>query len=286
MKFGSANYLYEVQENWGQLPEGFKLGWIPAVAVDSQDRVYVYSRSEHPMVVFDREGNFLASWGEEVLKDAHGIFIDTEDNIYCAERNTHVIRKFTKDGKLLLELGTPDRPGAEDNPFNLPTDIALGPDGEMFISDGYGNSRVHRYSPDGELIMSWGKSGAGPGEFNLPHSVWVDSRNRVMVADRQNNRIQLFTLDGEYITEWRDFLHPDDIFIDDEDIVYVAELDQRVTIITLDGEVLARWGSERGSEVPGEFFACPHGIWADSHGDLYVGEVQAGQRLQKFIRQK
>jgi len=286
MTFGSSNHTYEVQEGWGQLPEGWKFGWIPAVAVDSQDRIYVYSRSEHPMVVFARSGNFLTSWGEGILKDAHGIFIDVEDHIYCVERNTHVMRKFTKDGELLMTLGIPNQPGAEGEPFNLPTDIALGPDGEMFISDGYGNARVHKYSPDGELIMSFGTPGTGPREFNLPHSVWVDPRNRVMVADRQNNRIQLFTLDGEYITEWGDFLHPDDIFIDLDGIVYVAELEQRVTILTLDGEVLAQWGSERGSEVPGEFLACPHGIWADSHGDLYVGEVQANHRLQKFIRQK
>jgi streptogramin lyase len=286
MAFGSGKYTYEVQEGWGKLPKGWKFSWIPAVAVDSKDRIYVYSRSEHPMVVFDREGNFLKSWGEDILKDAHGLFIDAEDNIYCVERNTHVMHKFTPDGELLMTLGTPDKPGAEGEPFNLPTDLALGPDGEMFITDGYGNARVHKYSPDGELIMSWGKPGKGPGEFNLPHCVWVDRRNRVMVADRQNNRIQFFTLDGEYITEWGDFRHPDDIFVDENDIVYVAELDQRVTILTLDGKILAQWGSQRGSEVPGEFFACPHGIWTDSRGDLYVGEVQADQRLQKFIRKR
>ena len=107
-----------------------------------------------------------------------------------------------------------------------------------------------------------------------------------MVADRANNRIQFFTLSGEYIEEWGDFLQPDTIYIDANDIVYIAELDQRITILTLDGEVLSQWGNKRGSEVPGEFYACPHGIWGDSHGDLYVGEVQADGRLQKFIRQK
>ena len=285
MAFGAGTHIYEVQEGWGQLPEGWAFGWIPAVAVDSQDRVYVYSRSEHPMVVFDREGNFLTSWGDDILKDAHGIFIDAADNIYCTERETHCVRKFTSDGELLMTLGTPDQP-ADGTPFNLPTDLALGPDGEMFVSDGYGNARIHKYSPDGELIKSWGTPGDGPGEFDLPHCVRVDPRHRVMVADRSNNRIQFFTLDGEYIEEWGDFRQPDTIFIDDEETVYIAELDQRVTILTLDGEIIAQWGSERGSTVPGEFFACPHGIWVDSHDDLYVGEVQADGRLQKFIRQK
>lgn len=286
MVFGQGTHQYTVQENWWTLPEGWEFGWIPAVAVDSLDRVYVYSRSEHPMVVFDRDGNFIDSWGDDILKDAHGIFIDADDNIYCTEREPHVIRKFTTDGELLMTLGTPDVPGADGEPFNLPTDLALGPDGEMYISDGYGNARVHKYSPDGELIKSWGQPGTGPGEFDLPHCVRVDPRNRLMVADRENNRIQFFTLDGEYIEEWGDLLQPDTIYIDDDDLVYIAELGQRVTIMTLDGEVISQWGSERGSTVPGEFFACPHGIWLDSHGDIYVGEVQADARLQKFIRQR
>ena len=286
MVFGQGTHQYTVQEDWWTLPEGWEFGWIPAVAVDSQDKIYVYSRSEHPMVVFDRDGNFIDSWGDDILKDAHGIFIDADDNIYCTERDTHVVRKFTTEGELLMTLGTPDAPGAEGEPFNKPTDFALGPDGEMYISDGYGNARVHKYSPDGELIKSWGQPGTGPGEFDLPHCVRVDPRNRLMVADRENNRIQFFTLDGEYIEEWGDLLQPDTIYIDDDDLVYIAELGQRISIMTLDGEVISQWGSERGSTVPGEFLACPHGIWLDSHGDIYVGEVQADARLQKFIRQR
>ncbi len=286
MVFGQGTHQYTVQEEWWTLPEGWEFGWIPAVAVDSQDRVYVYSRSEHPMVVFDRDGNFIDAWGDDILKDAHGIFIDADDNIYCTERDTHVMRKFTTAGELLMTLGTPDAPGAEGEPFNKPTDFALGPDGEMYISDGYGNARVHKYSPDGELIKSWGQPGTGPGEFDLPHCVRVDPRNRLMVADRENNRIQFFTLDGEYIEEWGDLLQPDTIYIDNDDLVYIAELGQRISIMTLDGEVISQWGSERGSTVPGEFLACPHGIWLDSHGDIYVGEVQADARLQKFIRQR
>ena len=275
-----------MQEDWWSLPAGWEFGWVPAVAVDSQDRIYVYSRSEHPMVILDRDGNFIGSWGDDVLKDAHGIFIDADDNIYCVERDTHVMRKFTTDGELLMTLGTPDEPGTEGEPFNKPTDLALGPEGEMFISDGYGNARIHKYSPEGELIKSWGQPGSGPGEFDLPHCVRVDPRNRLMVADRENNRIQFFTLEGEYIEEWGDLLHPDTIYIDEEEYVYIAELDQRITIMTLDGEVVSRWGSEPGSTVPGEFLACPHGIWLDSQGDIYVGEVQADARLQKFVRQR
>ena len=250
--------------------------------MDSQDRVYVYSRSEHPLVVFDREGNFLTSWGEGILKDAHGIFIDSDDNIYCVEWNIHIMRKFTSDGKLLMTLGTPDVPGKEGDPFNLPTDIALSPEGDMYISDGYGNSRVHKYSADGKLLFSWGEPGNGSGQFDLPHSVWVDKKGRVFIADRENNRIQIFDPNGKYVTEWTGFLQPDDLYFDADETVYVAELGHRVSILNTEGEVLARWGEKSG--VPGQFLACPHGIWADSHGDLYVVEVQGDHRIQKFVR--
>ncbi|OGG50535.1 MAG: hypothetical protein A3F84_20435 [Candidatus Handelsmanbacteria bacterium RIFCSPLOWO2_12_FULL_64_10] len=286
MTFGSGAHTYKVQEGWARPPDGWKFGWIPAVAVDSQDRIYVYSRSEHPMVVFDREGNFLASWGEDILKDAHGIFIDAQDHVYCVERQTHCMRKFTPDGRLLMTLGAPGQEGADGQPFRLPTDIAFDSKGDMYISDGYGNARVHKYTAHGQWIKSWGRPGAGPGEFNLPHCVRVDRHDRLLVADRSNNRIQFFDTDGNYLMEWTGLNHPDTIFIDEDDIVYVAELDQRVSILTLEGRRLTDWGRGVKSETPGEFRACPHGIWADSRGDLYVSEVQTDGRIQKFIRQR
>jgi sugar lactone lactonase YvrE len=284
MAFGRGRYTYEVVEGWGKLPPGWSFGWIPAVAVDSKDRVYVYSRSEHPMVVFDRDGNFLTSWGEDVLKDAHGLFIDKNDILWCVERDTHCVHKMTTDGKLLMTIGTPDVPGEDGKPFRKPTDIAFASTGEIFISDGYGNSRIHKYSPDGKLLKSWGRPGAGPGEFNLPHGVRVDRHDRVLVCDRENNRIQIFDTEGEYQTEWRGLLQPDFIYIGPDDTLYVAELQQRVSVLSPEGERLADWGGGVKSAKPGEFLACPHGIWGDSRGDLYVGEVQADHRLQKFAR--
>ena len=183
-------------------------GWVPAVAFDSADRVYVYSRSERPMIVFDREGHIVASWGEEVLKDAHGIFIDDRDQIWCVERETHCVRQFTRDGELLMTLGTPDQEGAEGQPFRLPTDLTLDADGFIYVSDGYGNTCIHKYAPNGEFIKTWGRPGTGPGEFDLPHCVRVDQRGRLMVADRANNRIQFFDTDGNYLEEWGGFHHP------------------------------------------------------------------------------
>jgi len=285
--FGSGQYTYKVATGWGKLSAGWKWGWIPAVACDSQDRVYVYSRSEHALAIFDREGNFLDSWGEKILRDAHGIYIDPEDNVYCTEHSAHCVYKFNRYGELVMELGTPDKPAEQDgDPFNQPTDLAVASTGALFVSDGYGSARVHKFSPDGELLLSWGERGNGPGQFALPHSVRVDRHDRVWVCDRENGRIQIFDANGNFLAERTGLRRPSTVFFDpNEDAVYVAELDYQVSIYTLDGKLIARWGGGQESDRPGEFLACPHGIWVDSHGDLYVSEVGVDGRLQKFVRQ-
>ncbi len=286
MAFGEGGYTYEVAEGWFKPPQGWRFGWIPAIACDSQDRVFVYSRSEHPLVIFDRDGNFIAEWGKEILKDAHGIWIDAEDNVYCTERNTHCVRKFNRHGALVMTLGTPGKPAERDgDPFNKPTDLATASTGELFVSDGYGNARVHKFTPDGRFIKSWGERGSGPGQFALSHCVRVDRYDRVWVCDRENRRLQIFGADGSYLTEWTGLLRPDTICFDPKDeVVYIAELEHQVSIWTLEGELIAKWGGGKPSEKPGEFLGGPHGIWVDSQGDLYVGEVQVEGRLQKFVR--
>lgn len=291
MLFGTGKYTYRVAEGWGQPPEGWTWGWIPAVACDSQDRVYVYSRSEHPLAVFDRDGSFIETWGDGILppKAAHGIYIDAEDNVYCTDNSNHAIYKFNRDGDLVMRLGTPGQPAdADGDPFNSPTDLDVASTGELFISDGYGNARVHKYSPDGELLLSWGERGTGPGEFALSHCVRVDKDDRVWVCDRENNRIQIFDTDGNFLTEWTDLLRPNTVYFDpNADVVYVAELTHQFSIYTLDGQLITKWGGAEPSEQPGEFRGGPHGIWMDSHGDLYMGEVELGVegRIHKYIRQ-
>lgn len=287
MIVGTGKYTYEIAEGWGQLPEGWTWGCVTAVACDSQDRVYVYARSEHPLIIFDRDGTFLASWGEDILEDAHGLYIDAADNVYCTERNTQCIRKFNSDGQLVMTIGTPNKPAAKDgDPFNKPTDVGMASNGDLFISDGYGNARVHKYSPDGELLLSWGERGSGPGQFDLSHCARVDRYDRVWVCDRQNWRIQIFDTDGNYLTEWTDLARPDTVFFDpQDDVVYMAEVEGQVSIYTFDGELITKWGGARRSDVLGGFLGGPHGIWMDSHGDLYVGEVETTERFQKFIRQ-
>jgi len=271
---------YEVVEGWGRLPESWVYTQVAGVAVDSKDRVLVLCRGAHPIIVFSREGEFIESWGEGVFSNAHGAYIDAEDSFYCVDSADHTIRKFARDGGLVFTLGTEDVPAPPGRPFNKPTDLAQSPNGDLYVSDGYGNSSVHRFTADGEFIQSWGEPGSGPGQFNLPHGVWVDGK-RVYVADRQNNRVQIFTPEGEYLEEWGNLLRPCDIYFDKRGRVYVAELTHRVSILNKRGEVLARIGGVESS-APGQFVA-PHCVWKDSHGALYVGEVLEGQRIQKFV---
>ena len=286
MPFGYGDYVYELDEGWGTLPDGWVFGQIPAVACDSEDRVYVYSRSAHPLVIFDRDGNFLDSWGEGILKDAHGIYIDGEDNVYCAERDNHAVFKFNPKGELVMTLGTPGKPGPWNKPFNVPTDVAILESGELLVSDGYENRCVHYFSPEGEWLRSFGDDGTGPGEFKLVHTVRVDRYNRIWICDRDNRRIQIFDADGQFITEWKDLPQPDNIYFDTEDdVVYIAELEQEVSIYTFDQELLSQWGGRQLSDKPGEFCGAAHGIWLDSRGDMYVGQVWTDGPLQKFIRQ-
>ena len=275
-------FTYEVVEGWGELPEGWTFTQVAGVAVDSYDNVYVFNRSPHPIIVFDREGKFLNSWGEGIFKTPHGIYMEHDDHVYLADSGNHTVRKFTTGGKLVMTIGTENRAGTNGAPFNRPTDVAISSSGEIFVSDGYGNSRMHRYSPDGKLLQSWGELGNGVGQFDLPHGVFVDKQDRVCVADRENHRIQIFTPNGEFITQWAGFRQPCTVFIDGDDSIYVPELQHRISILSLDGELQARWGG-KSSHDPG-LFVAPHTACTDSHGDLYVGEVLEGQRIQKFVR--
>ena len=177
---GTGNHRYRVVENWAKLPDGWNLTDVAAVAVDSKDRVYVFNRGEHPMVVLNRDGSFIKSWGEGLFKRAHGLHIDADDNLYCTDDGDHTVRKCTTDGKVLLTIGIPDEPAPymSGEPFNRCTHTALSPKGEIYVSDGYGNACVHKYTPDGKLIKTWGEPGTDPGQFNIVHNI-VDRRGRL-----------------------------------------------------------------------------------------------------------
>jgi len=286
---------YELVEGWGNLPAGWVWGQVGAVGVDSKDQVHVFTRTEHPYMIFDRAGKLVDHWGEQIFEDAHGICIAPNDDVFLVDRNPQIVLKFNSAGRHLLSLGKRHQPSdtgyTDENrkvlyagpPFHHPTDVSLSPDGNFYVSDGYRNTRVHKYAQDGTLLFSWGEPGTGPGQFNLVHSVW-EHKGKVYVADRQNNRIQIFTPQGEYLDVWPGFDQPCKIYVDKDEVMYVAELGARVSIVDLQGNILGRWGGERSHE-PGQFFG-PHGIWTDSEGSIYVAEVLQGARLQKFARRK
>ena len=281
MDMSSGSYRYRVVEGWGVGPHGYDPnGMVAGVAVDSDDRVYAFRRTPEPAVlVYEGDGRFLHSWGEGIFAEPHAIWVDAQDHVYCTDREDHTVREFESDGQLVRAMGTPHQPGAPGLPFNKPAKAVTSPSGEIWVADGYGQSRIHRFSADAELLLSWGEPGQGAGQFNLPHSLGVDGRDRVVVVDRENHRLQLFDARGTFLEVWPDLRQPMDLCIDTEDVVYVAEAYQRVSIWSPDGTLLARWGQE--GTAPGRFASFLHGICLDSHGDLYVADES---RMQKFER--
>lgn len=264
---------------WPQVGD-LKLGQTSAVAVDRDGRVYVFHRGEHPILCFGPEGQLLRYWGDGLIEQAHGLRIDARGNIWITDIGRHVVRKFTPQGELLLTLGTEDSPGLTPKQFDKPTDVAFGPEGELYVSDGYGNSRVVKFAADGRYLKSWGKPGSRPGEFNLPHSVVLDSKGRVIVADRENDRIQVFDAEGMLLEIWAGFA-PFGLAITSDDDLFVAD-GRAHKVLRLDrhGKVVQSWG-EQGGE-PGQF-DLPHMLALDREGNLYVAEI-TGQRVQKLQR--
>lgn len=287
---GIAPHTYEVVEGWGQLPDGWTYREAAAVGVDSKDNVYVFSRGEHPIIVYDSDGNFLRSWGEDLFVRAHGITMGPDDTIYCTDDDDHTVRKCTLDGRVLLTLGVPGKstPFMSGEPFNKCTHVALDPDnGDIYVSDGYRNAKVHKYSPDGKLLFSWGEPGTGPSEFNIVHNIATDRDGWVYVADRENHRIQVFDRNGRYETQWTNMSRPCGLYIHpgESQTVYVGEfgsaialnaeapnLGPRVSLMDTQGNTLARLGDGPISEEVGRFIA-PHGVAVDSQGSIYVAEV-------------
>jgi DNA-binding beta-propeller fold protein YncE len=272
---------YSVNIKFGEepvdtLPDGWKLGRVSAVATDSDSNVYIVQRGKKadPVIVFDRKGKFLRSWGRGLLQVPHGIRVDREDNVFITDLGTQQVYKFTKEGKLLLTLGTKGVAGAGENSFNQPTDIGFAKNGDFYVGDGYGNSRVVKFSKEGKFLMSWGKAGRGPGEFQVPHAVQVDSKGWVYVSDRENNRIQIFDANGKFIKQWTHLGATQGMVIlanDDMWILTHRNAVENLTYDTLAGRIMhidIKTGKILGSmETPG------HWLDVSKFGELYVGSL-------------
>jgi DNA-binding beta-propeller fold protein YncE len=289
-RFGGDRFSYRAEAAWGRLPAGWRLGDVAGVSVDAADNVYVFHRGPHPMIVFDRAGNVLDSWGDRIFTRPHATFIAPDQTIFCADDGDHTVRRCTLGGRVLATYGTPHQPSPymSGRPFNRCTHTAMSPEGDIYISDGYGNAKVYKFAPDGRMITSWGSPGTDPGQFNLPHNICCDAHGRVYVADRENHRIQVFDGDGEFLTQWNNLHRPSALYLTGgpDPVAYIGEIGPylrsnsgwpnvgpRLSICSLDGALLARLATEPGAGTnPGQFLS-PHGITVDSRGDMYVGDV-------------
>ena len=285
---GTGKYTYTAILDWAKLPPGESFETVSAVATDSQDRVYAFQRKDPPIVVFDRDGKFLSSWGDGSFIFAHGFHI-ANDIIYLTDRDSSVCIMYTLDGKPIQMLG---RHGVHSDtgceragdlvpraagPFNYPSELVPAPSGDLYVSDGYRNARIHRFSGDGQLKASWGQPGkTDPGQFHLPHSLLVDNDSVVFVCDRENHRIQAFSADGEFRAIWTDIQRPMDISEDKDGVLYISEGEvdgssARVSLLDKQGNVLSRFNCRGG-----------HGSWVDVHGDIYVATPGG---VDKYVRQ-
>lgn len=298
---------YQVVHGWPELPEGEVLGSVAGVGVDSRGDVFVFHRAGRtwpdsdkllltpiaaPTIdVFDgRSGKLLTRWGANRFAMPHGLTVDDHDNVWVTDVALQQVCKFSHDGKELLTLGERGVAGNDAGHFNRPTGVAVAPDGSFYVSDGYRNTRVMKFSPEGKFLFQWGARGAGPGQFDLPHGIALDAAGRVYVADRSNQRVQIFDASGHYLSQWQDreIGRPYAVAIAGNGHAFIADggdqpqapPDRSAWVeVALDGSPLARIG--RFGNYDGQF-EMAHSIAVAADGSVYLGDI-TGARVQKFV---
>ncbi len=289
----AAGNPYRMEEGWAKLPEGRKWGAAIGVDIAPDGRsVWVFDRcataddcsgsSLAPIQTFDATGRLVASFGGGLFNYPHGFFVDRDENVWVSDGRVkggkgHTVMKFSPDGRLLMTLGKPGMAGNGPDTFNGPSDVLVAPSGEIFVADGHGgetNARIVKLSRDGRFIKAWGRKGSGPGEFDSPHGLAMDSAGRLFVADRSNNRIQIFDQEGRFLDEWRQFGRPSGLFIDRHDVLYAA--DSQSTDATNPGYRQGiRIGSVRDGLVtafiPWNETNTIEGVAVDADGNVYAG---------------
>jgi len=296
---------YTVDATWPQKPADFAWAQMPGIAIDAKDRVYIFTRSNPAIQLYKTDGTFLRSWDMEDPSGAHFIRVGPKGNIWTADITDHVIRKYTPEGKMLLTIGELGHAGTDEKHFDRPTDIAVLPTGDIFVSDGYRNRRIIHFDKTGGYVNQWGEAGNKPGQFALPHSIVADSKGRLYVADRENARIQVFDTKGKLLDVWPNLITPWGLHVTKNDEIWVTGSspvrkdvpdetgewvvtpppDQVVMKLNSNGKVLLRIPLAKTTVAPGKpgELDWVHGIATDSQGNLYLGDIQ-GRRAQKFSR--
>ena len=274
---------HQLVNDWAKLPKGWNFGETSGVATDKQDNVWVFTRGSHPVMQFDRTGKFLQAWPDIKIVSSHGIRVDPDGNVWLIDVKGHVVIKCNTEGRVLMIVG--NRQGVAGNndskdAFNEPTGIAFDKQGNFYVSDGYVNARVIKFNKDGEYLTHWGKKGTADGEFNLVHDVCFDSQGRLYVADRLNQRIQIFDTNGKFLGKWTDIGAPWGLaYSAKENCIYMCDgVNNRIVKLNMDGQVIGTLSSY--GKAPGKLdFA--HNMALDSTGALYVAEIK-NWRVQKF----
>lgn len=303
MRLGTGRHTYELVKGWGRLPEGKRFGYTHGVAVDGKGRVLIHNQSPDAVAIFDPDGNFLGSWGSGFKEGAHGMQLSREaegEFLYFADIARHCVVKTTLDGEELWRIGYPKESGLYEAPEKfVPTNVAIAPNGDFYVTDGYGQWYIHQYNRNAEYIRSWGGRGSEPGLLACPHGIIVDIRGgepRVLVADRGNERLQYFSLDGEYLeTVSGELRRPCHFDIRGEDLL-IPDLFGRVTIFDRNNHLITHLGDTPGVEyepdypnlpheqrIPGKFIS-PHAAYWDAEGNIYVVEWISDGRVTKLRR--
>ena len=253
---------YAVRRDWAKWPGAVAKGFLSWVTVGSDGRIYALQRGATPVVVFEADGSFAEAWGDDLIADGHGIWATDNGRLFIADRDAHEIVVTDLSGHVLQRLGARHAP-QDGAPFNHPTHASQAPDGEIYVADGYGNVNVHRFAANGEHLQTWGGSGSGPGQFTTPHCTWAMA-DRVYVADRENERVQVFDREGQHLHDLSGLFHPMCIWVDDEGYVYVSDQVPRIVKYAPDGAIAGRCrGAINGA----------HGLYGDAAGNLYLAEL-------------
>ncbi|MDE0005977.1 MAG: peptidyl-alpha-hydroxyglycine alpha-amidating lyase family protein [Rhodospirillaceae bacterium] len=285
---------WRMTEDWAQLPEGVIWGQIISLEVDEQGNLYAFhrcsantciDRTEPPLLKFDPTGNLLMTWGEGLLVWPHGLHLDAQGNIWLTDGESHEGRgdqvfKLSPEGEVLMTIGTAGVTGDGPHTFNGAADVIVAGDGSIFVADGHINNRIVKYSPEGEYLLEWGEAGAGPGEFDTPHALAMDSRGRLFVADRGNLRVQIFDQQGNFLDEWKQFGRPSGVTITADDRIYVASQNGENSELNPGYETGIYVGDARDGSVTG-FIG---GIDTENAAEGPGGIVYSGLVIDRMLR--